>query len=631
MFTSTKETYERSHPLDGSIRNGGLTAETERAFITAINGKQLTLDRNLKYNHLVKSVPNSPTDWLRAEVANLSRNVVVESDNPNGPRGHTMYHTAGKGSISFAEFRYLGKEGVLGRYPIHFHKLNDGMRGSSVVGASVWDSGNRWITVHGTQYMTIRNTVGYWSVGHGFFLEDGSEVYTLFDNVLGVNALRAARLPGQALPWDQNEGGCYWAANARNFVMDSTFVECDDFDSFIIEYEVPNPDGNKEDTGVLSNQTSGKFDEKGYVKMEIETLMPNGQREVVEIQKLSGGLYKNIEVHSTDGWGPWIRGGNFPEEEPLAFEDIKVWNTHYSIDISANNVTFKDVEMHNSEYGIYNLYNGNYHVDGIFADTMSNSAGGVVLAYFGPRGVGYVEDVTMQNTLAAFRMEAREETGNSGKPFVMYVRDANFLDPNGSKWGDVENNGNNGRATPLLALVFQDFFGSGDHGFAMPRRQNESQQGVPNGANFVPARDVVGGHQNVKFYANTFKVANVSNVNPWPAHPILNPVDTIPPASVILSPKNHANIGGNTVIVRGVSLDTNGLQSVRVNGVAAQVDANGRDWSVSLPIQGSMMDISVVATDPTGNTEQHIHTVMVHTDGGSGGRVLQPPRNFRIP
>ena len=35
------------------------------------------------------------------------------------------------------------------------------MRGSSVIGASIWDSGNRWITIHGTNYLVVRDCVGY--------------------------------------------------------------------------------------------------------------------------------------------------------------------------------------------------------------------------------------------------------------------------------------------------------------------------------------------------------------------------------------------------------------------------------------------------------------------------------------
>src|SRR5207253_1171934 len=92
------------------------------------------------------------------------------------------------GSIGYAEFRHLGKENVLGRYSIHFHLIGDSMRGASVIGASIWDSGNRWITIHGTNYLVVRDCVGYQSVGHGYFLEDGTEVFNVLDHNLAVQA-----------------------------------------------------------------------------------------------------------------------------------------------------------------------------------------------------------------------------------------------------------------------------------------------------------------------------------------------------------------------------------------------------------------------------------------------------------
>ena len=109
-------------------------------------------------------------DGQFVEIANLSRNVIIESAEPQKARGHTMYHRHSQGSISYAEFRHLGKEGVLGRYPLHYHLVGDTMRGSSVIGASIWDSSNRWLTIHGTNYLVVRDCVGYQSVGHGFFM-----------------------------------------------------------------------------------------------------------------------------------------------------------------------------------------------------------------------------------------------------------------------------------------------------------------------------------------------------------------------------------------------------------------------------------------------------------------------------
>ena len=135
------------------------------------------------------------TGDYRAAVANLSRNVIVESAEPDGLRGHTMYHHGSAGAISYAEFRHLGKENVLGRYSIHFHLCGDTMRGSYVIGASIWDSHNRWITIHGTNYLVVRDCVGFQSVGHGFFLEDGTEVYNVLDRNLAVQAFAGKPLP----------------------------------------------------------------------------------------------------------------------------------------------------------------------------------------------------------------------------------------------------------------------------------------------------------------------------------------------------------------------------------------------------------------------------------------------------
>src|SRR5262249_115539 len=155
--------------------------QTEERTVKAIDGAKLTLDAPLKFDHL-------GTGDYRGEVADLSRNVVVESADPAKARGHTMYHPHSPGSISYAHFRHLGKEGALGKYAIHYPLCGATMRGSSVIGASIWDSRNRWVTVHGTQYLVVRDCVGYQSVGHGYFLEDGTEVFNVFDRNLGVQA-----------------------------------------------------------------------------------------------------------------------------------------------------------------------------------------------------------------------------------------------------------------------------------------------------------------------------------------------------------------------------------------------------------------------------------------------------------
>src|SRR5207245_9264573 len=62
-----------------------VAARTEVRTIKSMDGVRLTFDEPLKYAH------QGEGDY-RAAVANLSRNVVVESAEPEGVRGPTMYH-----------------------------------------------------------------------------------------------------------------------------------------------------------------------------------------------------------------------------------------------------------------------------------------------------------------------------------------------------------------------------------------------------------------------------------------------------------------------------------------------------------------------------------------------------------
>ncbi len=250
--------------------------QTEERIIRRIAGARLELDAPLEYEH-------TGNGRYRGEVALLSRNVVVESADPAGVRGHTMYHRDSAGSISYAEFRHLGKAGELGKYSLHFHRVGDTMRGTSVIGASIWDSGNRWITIHGTNGLVVRDCVGYRSVGHGFFLEDGSEVDNILDGNLAVQACAGRSLPGQALAFDRNEGAGFWWANSRNAFLRNVAVECDRYG---FRYEAPVEPG---------------FDPRMKVRGS------DGAVELVDIRTLPFIRFEDNEAHAQPAI--WIRPG----------------------------------------------------------------------------------------------------------------------------------------------------------------------------------------------------------------------------------------------------------------------------------------------------------------------------------
>ncbi|WP_165250117.1 G8 domain-containing protein [Paludisphaera soli] len=224
IVTSTKRQRD-GRGVGGDFLAG---AQTEERRITGLSAKDFTggypvkLDRPLAFSHFAEGN-------FRAEVANLTRNVVVESADPDGVRGHTMYHRNSAGSISYAEFRHLGKRDEKGRYSIHFHLAGETMRGSSVIGASIWDSHNRWITIHGTDALLVRDVVGYKSVGHGFFLESGTEVNNILDHNLAALVLPGKPQEEQEVPFDLNRGAGFWWANSQNSFTRNVAVECAEY------------------------------------------------------------------------------------------------------------------------------------------------------------------------------------------------------------------------------------------------------------------------------------------------------------------------------------------------------------------------------------------------------------------
>lgn len=214
----------------GSDRSEEPTDHNEERTLVSTGGRDFTGGNSLKLDAPLKVFHYADeSEGFQGEVVNLTRNVVVESADPDGVRGHTMFHKHSAGSISYAEFRHLGKRDVLGKYSIHFHLCGDTMRGSSVIGASIWDSHNRWITIHGTDALVIRDCVGFKSIGHGYFLEDGTETNNILDHNVAIYAKEGNPLPKQVLPFDLNLGAGFWWANCQNSFTRNVAVDCGEY------------------------------------------------------------------------------------------------------------------------------------------------------------------------------------------------------------------------------------------------------------------------------------------------------------------------------------------------------------------------------------------------------------------
>ena len=96
----------------------------------------------------------------------------------------------------------------MGHYPVHFHHARLTPDETFVKDCSIHDSMTRWITLHATQNVLLARNVGYLSIGHGFYLEDATEINNQLYSNIGIfarasiqNAQNPRQVPG-ILGWN---------------------------------------------------------------------------------------------------------------------------------------------------------------------------------------------------------------------------------------------------------------------------------------------------------------------------------------------------------------------------------------------------------------------------------------------
>ena len=205
------------------------------------DGTTVTLTRPLQYNHLGARDLNNVLNFL-PHVGNLTRNVIVRSENPSGTRGHMLSIHMADVDIRYALFRDLGRTRYLplddttnhiGRYPIHLHHLSGPMPtpangfqftllGNAVDGGSL-ETNFKWgITVHGSHYGNIQDNVVYNYNGAAVATEDGSESFNVFDHNF---AMRGMGEPSDSVSEARmglgTEGVGFWFRGPNNYVRNN--------------------------------------------------------------------------------------------------------------------------------------------------------------------------------------------------------------------------------------------------------------------------------------------------------------------------------------------------------------------------------------------------------------------------
>jgi hypothetical protein len=159
--------------------------QAERRTITRVSGNTISFAEPLEYMHYGEITFGVDE---RGEVANLTRNIKIQaSEDATGSYigGHIMAMGGSKAYVDGVELYRMGQHLTLARYPMHFHILGDA-RGQYIRNASIHDTYNRCVTVHGTNDLRIENNVTYNTVGHCFFMEDGIETGNAFVRNLAI-------------------------------------------------------------------------------------------------------------------------------------------------------------------------------------------------------------------------------------------------------------------------------------------------------------------------------------------------------------------------------------------------------------------------------------------------------------
>ncbi|XP_062998620.1 cell migration-inducing and hyaluronan-binding protein [Elgaria multicarinata webbii] len=314
---------------------------------------------------------------MRAEVGLLSRNIVVTGEMEKGCYNYNSdlcsffdFDTFGghiKIGLGFkavhmegAELKHMGQQS-LGHYPIHFHMAGDvdekgGYRPPTYVkDISIHHAFSRCVTVHGSNGLLIKDVVGYDTLGHCFFTEDGPEVRNTFDHCLGLVVKPSTLLPSDrdtrmckmitegAYPGyvpkprqDCNAVSTFWLANPHNNLINCAAAGSEETGFWFVLHHVPTglstgmyPPGYSEhipmgmfyNNRAHSNYRAGMIIDNGVKttpasakdKRPILTLIAgrySPHQDADPLKPREPALIRRFIAYKNQDHGAWLRGGD---------------------------------------------------------------------------------------------------------------------------------------------------------------------------------------------------------------------------------------------------------------------------------------------------------------------------------
>jgi hypothetical protein len=215
------------------------TTQWEERTLQSTGGSQLTLTQPLSFTHPGARDGDGTLDFL-PHVANLTRNVIIRSENSSGTRGHTFFAQRSRVNIQYALFQDLGRTTVsalsstnpAGRYAIHLHHLigpTSPLSGGyqyKLIG-NVVNGAQRWgLAIHDTHYGLVRDNIIYNVPGSGLVLEDGTETKNVIEQNF-VARTGSSVTNGESTVGEAGLSSGFWLRSINNYVRDNVVTNAD--------------------------------------------------------------------------------------------------------------------------------------------------------------------------------------------------------------------------------------------------------------------------------------------------------------------------------------------------------------------------------------------------------------------
>uniref|UniRef100_A0A8V0ZC05 hyaluronoglucosaminidase n=1 Tax=Gallus gallus TaxID=9031 RepID=A0A8V0ZC05_CHICK len=275
---------------------------------------QVKIDGSPLYLHIGEVIDGID---MRAEVGLLTRNILIQGEMEDSCYGENQcqffsFDTFGghikilanfsSVHMSGVELKNMGQQ-ILGSYPVHFHMAADVderggyQRPTYLDNLAIHHCFSRCVAIHGTHGLLVKDTIGYDTLGHCFFLEDGTEQRNTFQHNLGL-----LTRSGTILPSDRNEAMCL---AIRNHVY-GNYIPVPSTDCMAVStFWIANPNNNLIENAAAGAQDVGIW----YIFHRVPTGQSEGQYPEGQAEHTPLGVFYNNRVHSNFKAGLFIGKG----------------------------------------------------------------------------------------------------------------------------------------------------------------------------------------------------------------------------------------------------------------------------------------------------------------------------------